>query len=319
LNEINENLQRIRTLSVQAANGSNASLDLNSIQKEISQRMSEISRIGAQTQFNGKKILSQDATFDFQVGAFDDETVSIGMKEMSAKSLGVFGYNVNGVDGATNATTMDEIARFAPSLKAVDVAAGVFDATGVDLGGQLGFSDPTSVKISGSPIVETDAKGNIFVQVDLSTAVMTQAEKDTLASQGIDIATATTAYIAATSSMFSDSATAGNVTVDLSGVSSMSALVGAKTTAPLATLDSAISKVDDLRSTFGAVQNRFASIISNLNNTTNNLSAARSRIEDADMAVEVSNMSRAQILQQAGTSVLSQANQVPQTVLSLLR
>jgi len=84
-------------------------------------------------------------------------------------------------------------------------------------------------------------------------------------------------------------------------------------------IDAALNKVDTARSNLGAVQNRFESTINNLNNTINNLSASRSRIEDADYAVEVSNMTRAQILQQAGTSVLAQANQVPQTVLSLLR
>src|SRR5690606_16072977 len=88
---------------------------------------------------------------------------------------------------------------------------------------------------------------------------------------------------------------------------------------PLDALDKALQKVDDLRSHLGAIQNRFESTIANLSNTVTNLSAARSRIEDADYAVEVSNMTRAQILQQAGTSVLAQANQVPQGVLSLLR
>src|SRR5690606_34911697 len=88
---------------------------------------------------------------------------------------------------------------------------------------------------------------------------------------------------------------------------------------PLAALDSALQEVDDLRIHLGAIQNRLESTIANLNNTVTNMSAARSRIEDADYAVEVSNMTRAQILQQAGTSVLAQANQVPQTVLSLLR
>ena len=87
---------------------------------------------------------------------------------------------------------------------------------------------------------------------------------------------------------------------------------------PLAALDSALSDVDSLRSEMGAMQNRFDSAITNLSTTETNLSAARSRIEDADYAVEVSNMTRAQILQQAGTSVLAQANQVPQSVLSLL-
>ncbi|EIP0057246.1 flagellin FliC, partial [Salmonella enterica subsp. enterica serovar Enteritidis] len=83
--------------------------------------------------------------------------------------------------------------------------------------------------------------------------------------------------------------------------------------------DSALSKVDAVRSSLGAIQNRFDSAITNLGNTVTNLNSARSRIEDADYATEVSNMSKAQILQQAGTSVLAQANQVPQNVLSLLR
>ncbi|EDE6276737.1 flagellin FliC, partial [Salmonella enterica subsp. enterica serovar Enteritidis] len=88
---------------------------------------------------------------------------------------------------------------------------------------------------------------------------------------------------------------------------------------PLASIDSALSKVDAVRSSLGAIQNRFDSAITNLGNTVTNLNSARSRIEDADYATEVSNMSKAQILQQAGTSVLAQANQVPQNVLSLLR
>ncbi|OWO84074.1 flagellin [Photorhabdus luminescens] len=88
---------------------------------------------------------------------------------------------------------------------------------------------------------------------------------------------------------------------------------------PLETLDNALAKVDSLRSSLGAIQNRLESTVNNLNNTVNNLSAARSRIEDADYATEVSNMSRGQILQQAGTAVLAQANQIPNNVLSLLR
>jgi len=87
----------------------------------------------------------------------------------------------------------------------------------------------------------------------------------------------------------------------------------------LKAIDDALAKVDELRSGLGAVQNRFDSVISNLNSTVNNLSESRSRILDADFASEVSNMSRANILQSAGVTVLAQANQVPQNVLSLLR
>lgn len=118
------------------------------------------------------------------------------------------------------------------------------------------------------------------------------------------------------------------ITLDLSGAKADATTLGvnaldltsmADDDTSLETIDAAISKVDKARSGLGAVQNRFDSTINNLNNTVTNLSAAQSRIQDADYATEVSNMSRAQILQQAGTSVLSQANQVPQNVLSLLR
>ena len=84
-------------------------------------------------------------------------------------------------------------------------------------------------------------------------------------------------------------------------------------------LDKAIASIDKFRSSLGAVQNRLDSAVTNLNNTTTNLSEAQSRIQDADYATEVSNMSKAQIIQQAGNSVLSKANQVPQQVLSLLQ
>src|SRR5699024_8735850 len=81
---------------------------------------------------------------------------------------------------------------------------------------------------------------------------------------------------------------------------------------PMKDLDAALNQVDSLRSELGAVQNRFESAITNLQTNETNLTAARSRIEDADYAVEVANMTKAQILQQAGTSVLAQANQTPQ-------
>ncbi len=83
-------------------------------------------------------------------------------------------------------------------------------------------------------------------------------------------------------------------------------------------IDAALTSVSDLRSTFGAIQNRFESTITNLGSTVENLSASRSRILDADFAAETANLTRAQILQQAGISILSQANALPQSVLGLL-
>ncbi|NUW58379.1 flagellin [Cronobacter muytjensii] len=197
LNEINTNLQRIRELAVQAANDTNGTTDLASINTEISQRLKEIDRIAGSANFNGKKLLDGTATdFNIQVGAGTGTSDTITIK----------------TDALIDAK-----------------------ATSLDAG------------LTGSIGNNSDAKN------------------------------------------FIDAA------------------------------DKAIAAVDTARSNMGAIQNRFESTINNLNNSINNLSAAQSRIQDADYATEVSNMSRAQILQQAGTSVLSQANQVPQSMLSLLR
>ncbi|MGM3174789.1 flagellin [Dickeya lacustris] len=109
-------------------------------------------------------------------------------------------------------------------------------------------------------------------------------------------------------------ATTGGLSVTATDVSS-----AASATALISAVDTALQTINTAKANIGATLNRFESTINNLSNTINNLSSARSRIQDADYATEVSNMSRAQILQQAGTSVLSQANQVPQTVLKLLQ
>ena len=221
LSEINNNLQRVRDLTVQAQNSSNSASDIDSIQAEVNQRMEEINRVTKQTDFNGIKVLdtgSGSASYSFQVGSKDSETISISLSKSND-------YNLFNASGATSQTSGQSINGTARST----------------------------------------------------------------AAEGFDV---------------------------LSGTVSSG---GTTNGSPLADIDAAIKSVDNQRSLLGASQNRFESTITNLNNTVNNLSAARSRIQDSDYATEVSNMSRAQILQQAGSSVLAQANQVPQTMLSLLR
>ncbi|MCL6328453.1 flagellin FliC [Pectobacterium carotovorum subsp. carotovorum] len=223
LNEINNNLQRVRELTVQANNGSNSADDLVSINNEVVDRLKEINRVSAQTQFNGVKVLATAQTLSIQVGANDNETIGISLKKIDASTLFAGNTGMAGVsESSTGAAAAGILSAFTAATAAVGTTAG-------------------------TPATATVASGL------------------------------------------------------------------------LAQIDSAISSVDSLRSSLGAIQNRFESTVTNLNSTVNNLTSARSRIEDADIATEVSNMSKNQILQQAGTSVLSQANQVPQTVLSLLR
>ena len=110
LSEINNNLQRVRELSVQATNGSNSQSDLDSIQNEITQRLSEIDRVSGQTQFNGVKVLSQDNSLKIQVGANDGETITIDLKKITSDTLGLNGFNVNGKGSVANkAATVSDL------------------------------------------------------------------------------------------------------------------------------------------------------------------------------------------------------------------
>ncbi|MFS7246757.1 FliC/FljB family flagellin [Rahnella inusitata] len=478
LSEINNNLQRIRELTVQAQNGTNSSSDLDSIQDEITSRLSEIDRVSGQTQFNGVKVLAKDSTMSIQVGANDGETIKIDLKAITADTLKLTGFNVNGAGsvantaaaksdlsgmtvGATDATTgaityTDKVtnasataANVLSSLKDNDTVtyagsdtglgqaasadytynatskAFTFDTAGVTTaqaltylnpsvgsstkatvttGGATGTSQDVIIAKDGSltasddgAVMYLDTTGNLtknnaggLSQATLlslqtnadagGTAVETSIATDkgtftTLGGTGVSfsvkdasvsaesLAATTTgkAYSATVGSTDYDVATTGAVTTSSTAVNldSKGALTTATTTDtnyylqkdgavtngsgaaiykdaagklttdvattsaatadPLKALDDAIAKVDEFRSSLGAVQNRFDSAITNLNNTTTNLQSAQSRIQDADYATEVSAMSKAQILQQAGTSVLSKANQVPQSVLSLLQ
>jgi len=335
LKEVNNNLQRVRELSVQAANGSNSASDLGSIQAEIKQRMNEIDRVSAQTDFNGVKVLSSTAKpLTVQVGANDGETISIALTEISTTTLGLSSFNVNGpqatatstfagtavaaaadaAGGATNTASFTTAYGASTNVSTSTVTEATVDTLSTNLGLVAG-----GATLTGNAIV--DAAGNWFTEISISAS--TAAEATALNNEGF------TGFTNGSSQVFyvgldpqsADVTTANTTaafTVDTSGITVPELLKGS-TSSPLATLDSALKTVDDLRSTLGAVQNRFDSIIANLGTTINNLSSSRSRIEDADYAVEVSNMTRAQILQQAGTSVLAQANQSTQGVLSLLR
>ncbi|WP_315134922.1 FliC/FljB family flagellin [Achromobacter marplatensis] len=298
LNEVNNNLQRIRQLSVQATNGTNSQTDLDSIQAEISQRLGEITRVSEQTQFNGVKVLAKDNTLTIQVGANDNETITINLEKIDAKSLGLDKLSLNGPQGTVAAAANADVESFL-SVSSGSVTAGAAAAITVTNAKDLGAG--TNAPTSGSLV--KDSKGNLFVEV---TAGAGATKPGVTAGQKM--------YVSVKASDLS--VTGGTVAVNSKDAS---ASTFAATTNPLAGIDKALSQVDSLRSDLGAIQNRFESTVANLNNTINNLSAARSRIEDADYATEVSNMTKAQILQQAGTSVLAQANQVPQTVLSLLR
>ncbi|HCJ6664192.1 TPA: FliC/FljB family flagellin [Citrobacter freundii] len=340
LNEINNNLQRVRELSVQAANGSNSDSDLQSIQDEIDQRLSEINRVAEQTDFNGKKVLSQNGQLTIQVGANDGETITIDLQKIDKTELGLDKLDVS--KGVANTISNNSTVKVNTTIAAADykdaqtsgpaktaltlvqdksgnyfvkdstdTSAPKFYEASVDKAtGAISFDSANDVTVTNTSAVTTL---NREVKADTSDLAADKSLVKYKDSDGKDAyAVRTLAADGSSTYKAAKFGADGKVTED--------AVVSVKSDVdPLSKIDAALKKVDGFRSQLGAVQNRFASAITNLGNTVNNLSSARSRIEDSDYATEVSNMSRAQILQQAGTSVLAQANQTTQNVLSLLR
>ncbi|TBW12454.1 FliC/FljB family flagellin [Azotobacter chroococcum subsp. isscasi] len=422
LNQVNDNLQRIRELSVQAANDTNSPEDRASIQAEINQRLEEIDRISQETNFNGTKVLNAEQTLNIQVGANDGESISINLKEINKTTLGLASFDVtntlNTEDLAATATT--ELAPSSRNLEdfsftdnagaatwavyvddanpdqlyvSSDGGATVAAATYNTTTNALEFDSSTAAAPGGTVTAAAGQEVHVGDGVVMQADDITGRSDDNVAAQptlhltsdgnyhiklGADTYVAATVDFAAGTVSYDSSAAADGtldaevgtaldqisnpdpaVTIDTSGLDTSlvgdsaqvfamedgsgyvvkgtdadgndvyyeaevdtatgAVTLGDQLTAdPLAALDNALKEVDTLRSDLGAIQNRFDSAITNLKTNETNLSAARSRIEDADYAVEVANMTKAQILQQAGTSVLAQANQIPQSVLSLL-
>ena len=379
LNQVNDNLQRIRELSVQAQNGTNSEQDLESIQAEIGQRLNEINRISEETDFNGTKVLSENQSINIQVGANDGEVISVNLEKITSGTLGLDSLDVtNMAKHITSAAGLTVTTAGTPAVSGLDTttlnptSADGFDdgtETSAASGSSFAFTDTNGGSTAGMSVVD-DGAGAYYV-TDGTNYYATTSEDvasagDTTVSITYDSSTAvtlespavpagtTTASSSATFA-FEDSSNAAltgefsvlkakddtfyikdeqgdfyEATATVSGDGNTvtltrttdTALTAAEASAAglntLGDLDNALNQVDTLRSDLGAIQNRFESAITNLQTNETNLSAARSRIEDADYAVEVANMTRAQILQQAGTSVLAQANQIPQNVLSLL-
>ncbi|MCU6237362.1 FliC/FljB family flagellin [Morganella morganii] len=297
LNEINDNLQNIRRLSVQAANGTNSESDRQSIQDEIDQRLAEINRVSQQTEFNGIKVLSKDQTLSIQVGANDGQTIDINLGKIDTATLGLEGFSIMNMVATSEVT------------EGMQIVGGTAGADKHVLSAQ--DIDNLEDKLFGANKGDAGNKMYAYTGADGNTAFI-GVDKDGTWKTSVATVKAEVPAVpgpAAPSEVSFGAATAVDATTD--------PVVKSLTT--LQTMDDALAQVDAMRSGLGASQNRFNSVISNLDNTVINLSESRARILDADFAVEVSNMSRANILQSAGTTVLAQANQVPQNVLTLLR
>ncbi|MDT4835583.1 A-type flagellin [compost metagenome] len=310
-------LQRMRDLALQSANGSNSDTDRASIQKEVSQLKEELTRISDTTTFAGRKLL--DGTFgstSFQVGANANETIEVSVGKMDVSSLS------GKVAEKTTATA---------SLAGEDISAGIGAGEGGDIEISVGNGVKFTITVAEGDTAQTlvdriNEKGVSGLTatvnagaVDLSSSVNSgnASDAEITVADAADNANGTAAIVfAAASSTDEASSTTAAVTKFVSAVDVSTADTAQEA---IQIVDGAIAQIDAQRANLGAVQNRFDNTISNLQNISENVSSARGRIQDTDFAAETANMTKNQVLQQAGTAILAQANQLPQAVLSLLR
>jgi flagellin len=385
LNEVTNNMQRIRTLAVQSANATNSDSDRAALDAEVQQRLAEITRISQQTTFNGRHVL--DGTFGsaaFQIGANVGETISVNLSQGAGSSdvgqiastksadvssmfssaagltLGAGDLTIGGTDVTGNFTSVDDLVTAINGLSIANVTAS-------NVGGELNLAaaggdvtvagtntlglaagsitDGSSADTTGAAAATaapagtelTLATGDLTIQgVDLAgTYKDAQSLVDTINSKGIAGVSAyydsdtKSVHLNSQSDLTVDGTKADASGFDFTGAGSAIGTDGSLADSNVKTVDGAndtISRIDvalstisAMRSDLGAVQNRFDSTIANLQTISQNLSSSRSQIQDADFASETANMSSANILQQAGVSVLAQANATTQSVLKLLQ
>jgi len=311
-------LQRMRDLALQSANGSNSDSERDALNSEVGQLKKELDRISNTTTFGGRQLL--DGTFgvaSFQVGAAANEIISVGIGEMSSKSMSSNHY----VSTATAAVVGTTVTTAGEMDIAFTVDGKDFTAT-ASLA--VGDDEKTVNQKIAAAINDANSGVGAFVQDDNSLNIISKvaAKGDgSGALTALTIAVSTTvgkvpAGVAAPATITVESAIGDVATQKVSEID-LSTAEGAQKA--VLTIDDAIKSIDSQRADLGAVQNRFDNTIANLQSISENVSAARGRIEDTDFAAETANLSKNQILQQAGTAILAQAKQLPQAVLSLLQ
>ncbi|MDR3445588.1 flagellin [Dyella sp.] len=386
LDQVTANLQAIRDLAVQSANGTYTSADRSSIDQEVQQRLAEITRIANQTTFNGSNVLDGSMkTKSFQIGANVGQTISVSLgtsvkssamgqvSEVTSGDIGTITLKAGDLTvgagavaaGTYNSTTLAAAVQTAggAGVTATVSASGEINianagATALAVGGAqasaLGM--PTTVAAAGNATT-TGVVGGLTglpslagegfsingTSIDLSGAKSLQDVSDAINAAGITGVTAAVNGAGNGVNFYSAGAlkiadTGGNIiganAKDVNAgatytVGSTASSGGSLSGGNVQSVDSAndlISRVDvalktvsDFAAQLGAVQNRFQSTISTVAAQTTNLQASQSTIRDADFAAETANLSKASVLQQAGISVLAQANSNPQQVLKLLQ
>ena len=313
MTEVSNNLQRIRELSVQAANATNTAADRTAIQSEIGQRIAEIDRIASQSQFNGIKLL--DGTFSaqqIQVGANAGQTIGISATlNANTSSLGKTTFQTALIEKKA-AVASDGSTGTTHGYKAYTATTITLDGVSIEVKEMAGSANTFASGTAAS------AAGEKAYGAHLAAAINARSGDTRILAEAQDNGDIKLIKLVG------DTAISGGIKSGSAGTMEMTAAdidTGTAYGAQLAIriADSALQDVNDARADMGALQNRFESSISNLQTTSLNLSASRSRIVDTDFASETANLTRGQILLQAGTAMLAQANSLPNGVLSLLR
>ncbi|WP_447730323.1 flagellin [Pseudoxanthomonas suwonensis] len=320
--EIGNNLQRIRELSVQSANATNSESDRKALNAEVNQLLKEIDRVANQTNFNGTKLL--DGSFSgalFQVGANAGQTIGINsIVDANTDTLGTMNFAAAQSVGTVvsgSATAAGKIGGISISVQSTAAGAAVQFSID-DVSYESGDSElAINQKLAAAINDKLDQTG-VYAEVDSAGALTLTSIKADQYTTAFAVGTPTASTgLTVDVSGFTAQTAADVATEKKTGTLDISTFIGAQQA--LEVVDKALTAVNSSRAEMGAVQNRFTSTIANLNTTSENLSASRSRIRDADYAKETAELTRTQILQQAGTAMLAQAKSVPQNVLSLLQ
>ncbi|KXG78802.1 A-type flagellin [Fervidicola ferrireducens] len=350
LNETHSILQRMRELAVQAASDTNTATDRAEIQKEIDQLAQELARIGNTTEFNTQKLLNGTFAGTFHIGANENQNLSLQINDMRGFALGVVG-DVNLVNVAVSGTiaegsvTTDSNFTSGTYTIRFNSSSSVYEM--VDSTGNISAtsSDGVTFSLSGADdtlqFSTTVTSGTVTFSISGTTitGTFTPTPTPSVTNNGLEAGTYTydstnkvlkdsSGQVVATTSdskTFVDAsgktiltlgtALTGNATFEVKGIN-----VSNQTAAnqAITTIQQAIEKVSTERAKLGAYQNRLEHTINNLEVASENLTAAESRIRDVDMAKEMMEFTKMNILNQAATAMLAQANMLPQSVLKLL-
>jgi flagellin len=304
--EIENILQRMREVAVQAANDTNNTQDRANLQAEMKAMGTEIDRIAGTTTWAGANLMeATETTFSFQVGAATGDKNQI---KVEIDSMNMNGLGIGTTTGAAAFTIVD--GDFAQTTENKTPGTDDYTLDAIDTGAAELTIKPDSDAEGILTINKNGISYSAVIDGD-SAATTAQNIRTAFADVGVSAEVSTTANTVDLS--FTQVAATSDSTTNISVSTAANARAG------ITKIDAAILEVNVQRSELGAVSNRLNHTVNNLTNISSNLSAAKGGIEDADFALETTNLAKNQILQQASTAMLAQANASKQNVLSLLQ